>query len=113
MNGQRRGRGSIDPMRGFGTYLRTSGGTASIETCVTCGGAGTVRRLLSAGIRDGAVERHDPCPTCGPEPAPRVSMSPVCLDPGCPHRGHRTCPHASHHFAPDDETVRQIRSKET
>ena len=29
-----------------------------------------------------------------------VFMSPVCLDPSCAHRGHRTCPHASHHFPP-------------
>ena len=30
----------------------------------------------------------------------QVLMSIVCLDPGCPHRGHQTCPHAAHHFDP-------------
>lgn len=33
-------------------------------------------------------------------PAGEIRMSPVCLDPSCPHRGHRTCPHAVHHFTP-------------
>jgi hypothetical protein len=28
---------------------------------------------------------------------PRVSMSPICLDHGCPHFGGK-CPHATHHF---------------
>ena len=42
---------------------------------------------------------------------PRIHLSRVCLDPGCPHRGHRTCPHAAHHFAPKSTTPPPRESK--
>ena len=46
------------------------------------------RKTLAAALAEGVMASSP------------VVMSPVCLDPSCAHRGHRTCPHASHHFPP-------------
>ena len=57
------------------------------------------RKTLAAALAEGVQELRKMTCKSWPLSSP-VVMSPVCLDPSCAHRGHRTCPHASHHFPP-------------